>query len=251
MRSLIITVAGLSSRFNRDLSHPVLKCLYHESTPNTAPLSYQITSFYEIVDEIVIVGGFKFEDLTAFCVKEIKDPGEKIKLVFNEHFEDWGSGYSLICGINAMADNTDEVVFAEGDLFFDRPSVHKVVSAHRDVLTINREPICSNKAVALYVGSDNHLHYIYDSSHAALEIPEPFTAIYNSAQIWKFTKPIKLRDIATSLPEKATKGTNLEIIQRYFDALTIAEIDIIPIVKWYNCNTVDDYRTALESLSEC
>ena len=251
MRSLIITVAGLSSRFNRDLSYPVLKCLYHEGSPDFALLSYQITSFYEDVDEIVVVGGFKFEDLTSFCAKEIKDPVEKVKLVFNDHFADRGSGYSLISGVNSLSEDAKEVVFAEGDLFFDRASIQKVVHSRRDVLTINREAIRSDKAVALYVGLDNHIHYIYDQAHTALEIREPFTAIYNSAQIWKFTSPEKLRGIIASLPKEAMKGTNLEIIQRYFSSFKSTEIDIVPILKWFNCNTVSDYRNALRFLSKC
>ena len=241
----------MSSRFNRDLKNPVLKCLYHEGAADTALISYQIESFYRDVDEIIVVGGYRFDDLAAFCANDIIDPDKKVRLTFNEHFADWGSGYSLICGINALSPDSREVLFAEGDLFFDRISIQEVVSAHRDVLTVNREAIRSDKAVVLYVDTNDHLHYIYDTTHSALEIREPFTAVYNSAQIWKFTHPARLRDIVASLPEEAVQGTNLEIIQRYFGVLKIEEIDIIPICNWHNCNTVDDYRKALKSLTEC
>lgn len=248
MRSLIITVAGLSSRFNRDMDNPVLKCLYHEGNAQSALLSYQISSLYENVDEIVVVGGFRFADLEAFCEREIADPEHKIKLVFNAHYANWGSGYSLICGVDALSVDSQDVVFLEGDLFFDHSGIQAVVSSRLDVLTVNREVIRSDKAVVLYVDMEDHPHYIYDTSHAALVIPDPFTAVYNSAQIWKFTRPERLRKIVAALPPKAVQGTNLEIIQRYFGVLKTSEIEIVSIGNWFNCNTVMDYRQAIKSL---
>lgn len=249
-RSLIITVAGMSSRFNRDLDNPVLKCLYHEDGAETALLSYQITSLYASVEEIIIVGGFKFNDLERFCKEQIPDPEQKLHLVYNEHFADWGSGYSLIVGIQALGRSAEEVVFIEGDLFFDNESIRQVILSRKDVVTINREPIRSDRAVVLYEDVKGGIHYLYDVSHASLEIKEPFCAVYNSGQIWKFRDPARLSRIVASLPEKAMKGTNLEIVQRYFGNLNDSEIEFVEIRNWFNCNTVSDYRQAINVLKE-
>ena len=248
MKSLIITVAGLSSRFNKDLERPVLKCLYYEYNHWCSLLSMQISRTYKLVDEIVVVGGYKYDDLTAFVKEHIKDTDNKIRTIYNEHYHDYGSGYSLLKGIDALSENTDEVTFIEGDLFFDTDSVETIIESSKDVISVNNEPILSNKAVALYFDAQYHPHYIYDTSHSCLEIREPFTAIYNSGQMWKFTNPAKLRKVCSELTQKQIEGTNLEIVQRYYGNIDYENLKIVRVEKWYNCNTVNDYREAVKNI---
>ena len=52
MKSLIITVAGMSSRFNRDTKEDVLKCLYYEDTPANSLISLQVHMAFDLVDDI-------------------------------------------------------------------------------------------------------------------------------------------------------------------------------------------------------
>jgi len=249
MKSLIITVAGMSSRFNKDTKEDVLKCLYCEDSPTNSLLSLQVHKAYELVDEIIVVGGFKYEDLEHFIRTEMKDVNRKIKLVYNDHFSDYGSGYSLLKGIEVVSETTSEITFIEGDLFFDTESVEKIITSKRDVISVNYEPILSNKAVALYFDANNYPHYIYDTSHSCLEIHEPFTAIYNSGQMWKFMNPSKVREICQFLTPEQEQGTNLEIIQKYFGEYKSSQLDIVKISLWYNCNTVADYREAIKALN--
>lgn len=250
MKSLIITVAGTANRFNRDTKEKVLKCLYYEDTPDNALLSIQIHKAFALVDEIIVVGGYKYDDLEHFINKNLTDVKSRIKLVFNEHFSDYGSGFSLLKGIEKVSEKADEIVFIEGDLFFDTESVNKLLTSSKDAITINNEPILSNKAVALYFDADNYPHYIYDTSHSYLEIKEPFTAIYNSGQMWKFKDAARVKDICLNLTPNQQQGTNLEIIQKYFGVCYGSELDIIRINLWYNCNTVADYREAIKALKK-
>lgn len=249
MKSLIITVAGMSSRFNRDTKEDVLKCLYYEDTPANSLLSIQVHKCFEFVDEIVVVGGYKYEDLEAFIRQKMKEVNHKIKLVYNDHYHDYGSGYSLLKGFKVVSDKADEIIFIEGDLFFDTESVENIINSKKDVISVNYEPILSNKSVALYFDASNYPHYIYDTSHSCLEIKEPFTAIYSSGQMWKFMNPSRVREICQILTPEQTQGTNLEIIQKYFGAYKISQLDIIRVNLWYNCNTVADYREAIKALS--
>ena len=248
MKSLIITVAGMSSRFNKDTEKDVLKCLYYEDTPTNSLLSIQVHKCFDLVDEIVVVGGYKYEDLEAFIRQEMKDVNHKMKLVYNDHYHDYGSGYSLLKGIEVVTDKADEIIFIEGDLFFDTESVTKIINSPKDVISVNNEPILSNKAVALYFDARNYPHYIYDTSHSCLEIHEPFTAIYNSGQMWKFMNPQRVREICQFLTPEQEQGTNLEIIQKYFGAYKMSQLDIVRVGLWFNCNTVADYRDSLKSL---
>lgn len=250
MKSLIITVAGMSSRFNRDTKEDVLKCLYYEEAPSKSLINLQVHKVFDLVDEIVVVGGYKYEDLEKFICEEMKDVNQKMKLVYNDHYYDYGSGYSLLKGIEVVSDNTDEITFIEGDLFFDTDSVERIITSKKDVISVNNDPILSNKAVALYFDAQNYPHYIYDTSHSCLEIHEPFTAIYNSGQMWKFMNPSRVREICQMLTPEQEQGTNLEIIQNYFGSYKHSQLEIISVNLWYNCNTVADYREAIKALSK-
>ena len=249
MKSLIITVAGMSSRFNKDTKEDVLKCLYYEDIPANSLISLQVHKAFDLVDEIVVVGGYKYEDLEKFIRNEMKGVNHKMKLVYNDHYSDYGSGYSLLKGIEMVSEKADEITFIEGDLFFDTDSVEQIINSKKDVISVNNEPILSNKAVALYFDAQNYPHYIYDTSHSCLEIHEPFTAIYNSGQMWKFMNPNRVREICQYLTPEQVQGTNLEIIQYYFGVFEISQLDIVRVNLWFNCNTVSDYRDSLKSLN--
>ena len=249
MKSLIITVAGMSSRFNKDTKEDVLKCLYYEDKPENSLLSIQVHKTFDLVDEIIVVGGYKYKDLEQFVRQQMKDVSHKMKLVYNDHYHDYGSGYSLLKGIEAVAEKTDEITFIEGDLFFDTEGVEKIINSKKDVISVNNEPILSNKAVALYFDANNYPHYIYDTSHSCLEIHEPFTAIYNSGQMWKFMNPARVREICQYLTPEQEQGTNLEIIQKYFGIYQCSQLDIIRVNSWFNCNTVADYQAAIKALN--
>ena len=250
MRSLIITVAGTSTRFNRDTKEEVLKCLYHIGNPRLSLLYQQVHKAYEYVDEIIIVGGYKYDDLAKFVNDELIEFKTKIRLVYNEHYIDYGSGYSLLKGIDAISSQTNEAIFIEGDLFFDQTSLIDIIDSDKDVISINNESIKANKAVALYFDANLFPHYLYDTSHSCLSIGEPFTAIYNSGQMWKFVDVERLREIRMSLTPEQVKGTNLVIIQFYFGELKEDSIIIVPVKNWFNCNTVADYLAVYNQLTK-
>lgn len=248
MRTLIVTVAGTATRFNRDTDRDTLKCLYYQESPCYS-LLYQILDKARELDEYVIVGGYLFEELSDFVARELKEFAGKIKLVYNPSYKEYGSGYSLIKGIEAVSPDSDEIIFVEGDLYFDRDSFDKVMQACRDVITVNREFITSQKAVALYVDMQGHVHYLYDTRHEALLIPEAFRAVYNSAQVWKFLSPKRLQSVVQGLTPSQIQGTNLEIIQGYFGECTLDTLEFIPLEVWYNCNNVSDYNKVYSLLT--
>ena len=59
MRTLIVTVAGTATRFNRDTEKEVLKCLYYKERPEYT-LLYQILAKSDGIDEYIVVGGGLF-----------------------------------------------------------------------------------------------------------------------------------------------------------------------------------------------
>ena len=247
MKISIITVAGVSSRFNKDIpdDEKILKCLYWEDNPENT-LIFRMLEKLGYCDKIIVVGGYKFQDLSDYIDTHIpQDLKEKIILVYNSHFSDLSSGYSLYLGVKEALDNFNdisEILFVEGDLDIDFESFSKVITSSKNVLTFNHEPIYSNKAVVLYQNENDEYHYLFNSDHGLLNLDESFKAIFNSGQTWKF-QDIALLNIANdNFKENLIEDTNLGIIQKYFDLVDNDDVEIIGLKRWVNCNTRKDYK---------
>lgn len=249
MKVAIITAAGISARFNKDIpeQEKKLKVIYFDQNPKQTLLKKLIDKC-SFADRIIIVGGYKYDDLSSYLNNpeivetEIRD---RITLVKNDHFEDLASGYSLYLGLEE-AFNSDElpaeILFAEGDLDVDANSFEKIKKSNGSILTYNQEAIYANKAVVLYQNGDGKYRYAFNSSHGLLRIEEAFSVILNSGQIWKFHDCKSLKEANKKFGVGKKDGTNLVIIQDYIDLINEKDISIIPIKRWTNCNTREDYQ---------
>ena len=103
MKIVIITVAGISSRFNKDIpeDEKILKCLYYEDNPYDTLIYQMLEKSSSYADKIIIVGGYKFKDLMDYIANNIPNNlKDKVSLIDNDHFDDLSSGYSLYLGID-------------------------------------------------------------------------------------------------------------------------------------------------------
>lgn len=237
---LLLTVAGTSSRFSKSLGRSCLKCLYYEKDFSESLLSRAVRREAGF-DKIIIVGGYKFDELKSAVDAYFSDIKDKIVLIENPFYEKYGSGYSLYAGLKyAVKAGFDRLIFAEGDLWVDGESFEKVYLSEQDAITYNDQVIFADKAVVFYFDVLNNVHYLYDTSHKYLEIAEPFLSVYNSAQIWKFTSYSRVKEIFTGMSEADWQTTNLVFIQKYFGE-GYKNFSLIEIKKWLNCNTVEDF----------
>ena len=242
VKIFITTVAGSSTRFSKSLGKEVLKCIYYKESFSES-LLYRMLSQPVEFDKYIIVGGYKFEELKTIIKEKFQKFKDKIKLVKNDFFIEYGSGYSLYCGLKeAFKYEFDEIVFAEGDLFVDTKSFVKVCNTIQNVITYNSDPILAKKAVVFYFDEKRVLHYIYDISHNILMIHEPFISIYNSGQLWKFVDRNLLQKIYYDMNRKEWQGTNLVMIEKYFRQLPIDNYELIRLNNWINCNTIEDFK---------
>lgn len=254
MRIAIITVAGVSSRFNEGIAEEEKrhKIIYYENdTKHT--LLYHLVEKCMYADRIVLVGGSRYSELEAYCAGFPEEMRSKILLTYNPHYEDLASGYSLYVGLDKIFsefEDVEDILFVEGDLDIDRASFNKVVQSDCDVLTYSFEPIYANKAVVLYKDTDGHYKYAFNSSHGALKIDDAFTVILNSGQMWKFKDAKKLKVANDKFYETEKDGTNLRIIQNYIDSCDNEGFELIGLSRWTNCNTREDYRKILKYWEE-
>lgn len=248
MKALIVTVAGMARRFSESVGKDTLKCLYYRNSPEESLLCQMLNRKPEF-DKYIIVGGFLFDELSDFIGENLKKFSDKIILVKNERFADYGSCYSLYLGIKkAEGLFCEQIVFAEGDLFVDEETFQKVYEAKSDVVTSNGEEIRADRAVVFYYDTMSGIHYIYDTGHETLRIEEPFTAVYNSGQVWKFKNKKLLLEIAEGLSKEELMGTNLVIIQKYFSTPEQEQFQQFRFKTWINCNTLADFERMLEEI---
>ena len=250
MRIAIITVAGMSSRFNAGIpeGERKLKAIYTEGD-RKCTLLYHLLEKCAFADRIIVVGGYKFGDLKAYC--DGLEPGlsERIVLVFNDHYEDLASGYSLFLGLReAFQYDPGEILFLEGDLDIGGESFDRILASHSSVLSYNAEPIYANKAVVLYRDEEGRYRYAFNSRHGLLSIDSAFSCILNSGQVWKFTEMGALRRACEKFYAETRDDTNLRIIQNYLDQGT--KVELVGFQRWTNCNTREDYRTIVSYWEE-
>ena len=170
-------------------------------------------------------------------------------MVYNPKYQEFGTGYTLKLGLEqCLQDNSSEITLIEGDLFFDEASLDDVKRSTRSVATYNDKTIYSNKAVIAYVNEAHELKYKFSTNHGSVEITEPFRAIYNSGQIWKFADTDVVKQLVSDCPETMWHGTNLEFIEEYFHQISEEERELLPLKTWENCNTKADYLKYEEQL---
>ncbi len=245
MKALVITVAGCSSRFSESIGKPVLKAIYCEESLEQGLLWRMLSLAAPYFEKIVVVGGFQFEHLEEYLFSLPSALTENVSLVNNVHFADRGSGWSLYEGLFTIQyDTLDSVLFAEGDLFVDKESFASLCEGHEDALTYTNHLIDASTSVVYYEDTRHHPHYLYDTAHNALMVPEPFLRIFNSGQIWRFGDPKRLFDLIENMTQEELSGTNLELVNRYFRSCQLDEVEMVEFKEWINCNTIGDYRRA-------
>ena len=144
MKIFLTTVAGCSTRFTQSINKKIPKSIYYKNVPQST-LLYRMVNIVSNYDKIIIVGGYCYSLLEeyvnkVFCSK-IKD---KICLVYNDKFDLYGSGWSLFKGLERSFEfgtNIDEILFAEGDLYFSKSDFSLVKKEQNNVITINNQPI--------------------------------------------------------------------------------------------------------------
>lgn len=248
MKAAIITIAGLSSRFNQGIQpdQHKLKAIYHEGY-ETGTLLFHMLSRLETMDRIILVAGYRHDDLMEYIDTVLpQEMRDKISVVINDHYEDWSSGYSLYLGVEeALKYDPDTVIFAEGDLDVDDAAFEQIVRSNKSVITCNHDLIRSNKAVIGYRDAEGRYKYAFSASHGLVSIDEPFSMLFNSGQIWKFTNADYLREANKEFEQVLETGTNLIIVAGYFAKESPENIELTDFKKWVNCNTREDYRMIL------
>ena len=250
MKVAVITVAGVSSRFNTGIEEEkkCLKAIYTEGDVQDT-LLFHLLKKCGFADRIIVVGGYKFEDLKQYIAEQVSEKEkEKIRLLYNECYAGLTSGYSLYLGLEEAfrSSEPDEIVFVEGDLDIDDDSFAEAVNAAGNVLTYQCRTIRASRDVLLYQDGNGAYKYLFSSAHGLLQIQEPFSGIYNSGQLWKFADMEKLKMANRAFYEKDKSETNLLIIQEYIDRIPQEEIRTACLRQWTNCNTREDYKKIRE-----
>ena len=100
MRVFLTTVAGSATRFSESIGKPTVKCIYNREDPTKTLLNHMLTQASDY-DLFVVVGGFLIEELEEYINTNLPSEfGEKVMLVNNEQYAEYGSGWSLYLGLD-------------------------------------------------------------------------------------------------------------------------------------------------------
>ncbi len=239
-KSVIITLAGTSSRFSRSVGSECHKSFYRETPNDDCLLDWQLDlARRHGFEQIVLVGGYKYEELERQVQNNYADL--PVKLVLNDHFADLGSCYSLCLGVEAVDEDAVSVVFLEGDLLFDSQTFDELASLNDDAITATRSIVDAKTSVAFFTTVEGRLRYVYDTRHESLKVDEPFTRLGNSGQVWQFADVAKLKASVHGLSKDDWKGTNLVPILKYYEGVDARTVRVCQFNAWFNCNTIADY----------
>lgn len=249
MKVAIITVAGVSSRFNENEEDKVLKCIYSVGDARKTIL-YSILRKCEGYQKVIIVGGYQYDNLLEYINTYGQEFSFEIEMVYNAAYEKYGSGYSLWKGIEKCAQigAPADITFVEGDLCFDAESFEQLKNSELSCVSYNHKPIYSNKAVVAYINQEEQIKYVFNVSHGLLQITEPFSMLMNSGQMWKFADWNRVEELINTMSEAEWQGTNLVFVEKYFEGISSTKREIVAIKEWENCNTRRDYLQSIELL---
>jgi choline kinase len=222
--------------------------LYSEGTPLDCLLGFQLSLGLEAGFEIiVVVVGYKAESVIDFVSRWF--PSDRIRIVRNSLFSSHGTCESLACAIRSVQSmSLDSLVYIEGDLYFDEPTLAGIAQSNYNVITANTEIIRADTSVIFSIDEHDCLHYAYDVNHRSLSLDTSFKVLGNSGQAWKFASFNKLVEVVEELNARELEGTNLIPITRYFNSIDVSTIRFAVFKEWVNCNTVADYRLILKRL---
>lgn len=249
MNIAVITLAGVSSRFNENQEKKVLKGIYTAGNPRKTIL-YSILEKCIGFQRVILVGGYQYESLQEYVYTYQRDFSFEIEMVWNPFYELYGSGYSLRKGLEQcfIGGNFSGIVFIEGDLFFEKESFELVKKSGLSCITYNRQPIDSKKAVVAYINEKEQIKYVFNTEHGLLKIEEPFSMLINSGQVWKFADLERVRLLMQEMKEEDWQGTNLVFVEKYFAGIPKESREILALEEWENCNTRDEYFRNFEKL---
>ncbi len=241
-KKAIITAAGMATRFAASVGREVHKLLYRESA---APclLERQLTLLAAAgFTSVTVVGGYRFDEMRAFINSGSPNwDADMVHLVHNRHFLDYGCAYSFITGIQTVDGDEEQIVLLEGDLAFDAETFLSI-SSGGDVISFSPDPIRADRSVALGIDGRNRVFYAFDGCHRSLTVPDGFTFLANSGQVWGLADADLLLRLAWEYPSDRYRGSGLDLVSEYYNRRDGGQVRLAGFRRWLNCNTVEEYR---------
>lgn len=181
----LIMAAGQGTRFGGN-TH---KCLTPVGGENTPFILKQMEKLNDATDiyAFVIVVGHLHESIQDEVGAEFK--GRPVHYVYNNHFSDYGSGWSLLQGIHFIRRNLDTdmpLLITEADCLIPTSEYSKLVGSRSSCLVGPRININKSVVVTKNRRSDNFSGFTYDRSHVnVLKLVSPDDYVLGeSIQTW-------------------------------------------------------------------
>lgn len=252
---VIIMAAGRGSRMG--LKEGTSKCSIHlDDFTKVCSVSNLINKFLRLgIDEnFTVVVGYSSTHLVD-SINRSKDKSANVTYIYNNFWEDYGSGYSLSTAWSTIQED-EPLYVVEGDSVFSRDNLSLISSCQNSSCLVRSKSYLSNRSVAVLTNSDRVSAFVYDSTHSVdfSELSETNLEVYDSMQLWKVspsdTKLFKtiLERIDRNYNEGGSSGfkdqTNLVPFNRMINLTPMNFVETNDPEGWVNLNTKEDIKKA-------
>lgn len=134
--TFIILCAGIGSKCKSSGNKSLM--VYNGKTI----IEQQINTIYSVYPtaDIIVVLGFDSIKMAKFISTRYDN---KIRLVYNQKYEETGSSFSMVLGL--LACNTNWVVCIHNDILFNKPAINKLDGERSYIICDNKGQIDNNK----------------------------------------------------------------------------------------------------------
>lgn len=253
---VIIMAAGRGSRMG--LKEGMSKCsICLDDFTKVGSVSNLINQFLRLgIDKnFTVVVGYASTHLVN-SINRSKDKGVNVTYVYNNFWEDYGSGYSLSTAWSTIQDD-EPLYIVEGDSVFSDHNLNLISSYSVSLCLVRGKDYLSSKSVAVLSHGIKVMAFLYDSTHMTdfSTFTQTNLDTYDSMQLWKINrddvKQFKriLKDINQDYLNYGSSGfkdqTNLTPLNRMIShGLSISYIETDDPDGWVNLNTKKDIEKA-------
>ena len=252
----LILAAGVGSRMGRS-TH---KCLTQINGKEFIKLQMEKLMNAYNIGKFFIVVGHKATEIEEALGDEFM--GAPIQYVFNGHYEDYGSGYSLMLGLRAMSESSFrscDLVVTEADCLVPQEAYESLKCDSGSRCLVGPK-VDIHKSVLVTVHADDPEEeevssFCYDRTHRNVfsQLKPDHRPVGESIQTWYFNNDVlgkylgKARNMV-DIPFFCREASNLSVMNH----LLMEDYDILKMkVVWYegtfiNLNTPADIQLASE-----
>lgn len=150
---LVILLAGVGSRL-RPLTDVRPKCLVEVGGRTILERFLTQAKATEAFEEVVLVTGYRHEQIAEFATAWSQEHGLKVSFVHNARYDETNNGYTLLCAHEELANG---FVLTDGDLILEEGILSRVAGLSHSGLAVDMQMKLDEEAMKFVLDEQGHV----------------------------------------------------------------------------------------------